>query len=202
MRQAVQNAHAGWRVPGGARNTQAMSAADAKSELNWVSLWAVTGVSLLFAQAILRLTPHVIDLQRCDAQQCQPLFWAGLFVWSVGNLYAEGYRAFFLRFAPRVVARARELAQHGSLPERLLAPAVAMGLCYAPRPRLIASWVFLVLLVAVIVTVRMLPFPWRGFVDAGVVPPLLVGIVSLWLHLLMPALARFVPPPRGAKDRV
>lgn len=130
-------------------------------------------------QAVFRLTPHVVEVRHCDPATCSGLYWAGLGVWVVVNLYTEGYRAFHKRFIPRVVGRALELDREPRLHVRLLAPAVAMGLVYAPRARLVVSWIFLSLLVVLVTWVRTWSIAPRAFIDAGVVLPLLWGAIGL-----------------------
>ncbi len=130
-------------------------------------------------QAVFRLTPHVVEVRHCDPTTCNGLYWTLLVVWVVANLYTEGYRAFHKRFIPRVVGRALELDREPRLHLRLLAPAVAMGLLYAPRARLVVSWVFLCLLVVLVTWVRTWSVAPRAFIDAGVVLPLLWGALGL-----------------------
>jgi hypothetical protein len=93
--------------------------------------------------------------------------------------YFEGYRGFQRGFSPRVVVRALHLALHPRPLHVLLAPLFCMGLIHASRRRLLSSWILLVSIVAIVLLVRVLPQPYRGLVDAGVVVGLAWGLVAL-----------------------
>jgi len=57
-----------------------------------------------------------------------------------------------------------------------------MGLLDATRRRLVASWLLVIGIVALILVVQRLPEPWRAVVDAGVVLGLSFGTASLAWH--------------------
>ena len=103
----------------------------------------------------------------------------GLYAFSVVFMaYAEGYKGFQLRFSPRVIARA---ARIGQAPWwcKPLAPLFCMGLVYATRRRLIASWVLLLGIITLVMLISGLAQPWRGAIDAGVVVGLSWGMISV-----------------------
>jgi len=105
-------------------------------------------------------------------------------LWVIFNGYGEGYRAFQLRFSPRVVLRAHELARDPSPLKVLLAPFYCMNLVYAPKVRLIISWLAVGLIFCAVYAVRQLDQPWRGIVDMGVVVALAWGIIAMvYFHL-------------------
>jgi hypothetical protein len=56
-----------------------------------------------------------------------------------------------------------------------------MGLIHASRRRLVTSWSLVVMVVVLVLTVRHLPQPWRGLVDAGVVFGLTWGLVAVFV---------------------
>jgi len=98
--------------------------------------------------------------------------------------YAEGYKGFHLGFAPRVVARASYLKANPRLLHVILAPAFCMGYIHATKRRKLLSFGLTSMIICFVLIVRMLPQPWRGIVDAGVVTGLMLGIVSiLFFHL-------------------
>jgi hypothetical protein len=99
--------------------------------------------------------------------------------WVIASLYSEGYRGFQRAFVPRVVGRAFYLARAPSPLLAALAPLFAMALIHARPRRIAASWTIVALIALAVLTVRHLPYPWRGIVDGGVVAGLVWGLVSL-----------------------
>lgn len=143
------------------------------------AIWGLTGVIALLAQAIVRLAPmawapiRAGDLGAVHVAVAVP--WVAMMVWT------EGVRGFHQRFSPRAVVRAAALPRAPGWVQAL-APAACMGLVWATRRRLIASWVLLLGIIALIVGVQQLPYPWRGIVDLGVVAGLGTGLASLLWH--------------------
>lgn len=101
------------------------------------------------------------------------------FGWVVLNAYAEGYRAFQLRFSPRVVVRAHHLARNPQPLHVVLAPLYCMALIHATRRARIVAWATLLMIVGFVLTLRLVPQPWRGIVDGGVVIALIWGIAAI-----------------------
>lgn len=147
--------------------------------------WGLGGVLTLLLFAIYRLTPMATELLRLSLTS---LHWLAL-VFSIFYMaYAEGYRGFHKSFAPRVVARARYLRNNASPLRTLLAPLFCMGYIYATRRRMILSISLTLMIVCFVIIVRMLPQPWRGIVDAGVVTGLLLGVASILYYLIQSAI--------------
>jgi hypothetical protein len=143
--------------------------------------WGVGGVLAMLLFAIYRLAPMAMEL---SALALTSMHWAAL-LFSVGYMaYAEGYKGFHLSFAPRLIVRARYLSRHASPVTMILAPLFCMGFIHATRKRMILSISLTLMIVFFIVVVRMLPQPWRGIVDAGVVTGLLLGVMSILYHLM------------------
>ena len=140
------------------------------------AFWGIAGITVLLCSAIYRLAPYAIDLFSYELL-CQ--HWAALIVNLLFMAYAEGYRGFQERFSPRVAARARYLKNHPRFIHALLAPFFCMAFFHAPRRRKITSIVLTVGIICLVILVRMLPQPWRGIVDIGVVVGLLWGLISL-----------------------
>ena len=156
------------------------------------ALWGIFGFVLILSQAILRLTPMAYEPLASDSLQAYHYV---LFVVSiVFNGYFEGYRAFQLQVAPRVMARASYLAQHPRPLHVVLAPLFCMSLFHASRKRLIISWSVYAGIIMLVVLVRQVPQPWRGIVDAGVVVGLSWGVVAI--------IAAFVELRRGGSLQV
>ncbi len=108
-----------------------------------------------------------------------PLQWAFAVVWVAFMAWSEGYRGFHTRLAPRAGARAAWLADNPTPARVLLAPLVVMALFHVRRSTLIARLILLTFIVGAVVSVRMLPAPWRGLVDLGVVVGLGWGVISV-----------------------
>lgn len=144
-------------------------------------LWAMVGVSLLFAEPTLRLG---VRAARTVAAGLRPGEWAGLVVIASVLLYTEGRRALQKRLAPKVVQRALALGRQPSLGAVALAPLYVLSLVGAGWRELSRAWLGVALIAAAVVIVRMLPAPWRGIVDGGVSLALLWGLVSLWVQFV------------------
>jgi hypothetical protein len=140
------------------------------------AVWGILGVLVLLGSAVYRLTPVALEALSL------PLgwhHWAALAVVLFFMAYVEGYQAFQLGFSPRVAARARYLLSHNNRLHAVLAPLFCMSYFYARKRRQIVSLSVTAGIIILIVLVRMLPQPWRGIVDAGVVVGLAWGLVSL-----------------------
>lgn len=140
------------------------------------AFWGVTGVALLLGSAVYRLTPLAVEALKSDFAWYHYLF---LFLVLIFMAYAEGYRAFQQGFSPRVAARARYLRGHRNVFHAFLAPFFCMGYFYAPRRRRIISLAVTAGIIVLVLLVRLLPQPWRGIVDAGVVVGLAWGLIAL-----------------------
>lgn len=143
------------------------------------AVWGVAGVAASFVEAIARLGARAWET--IDAG-LSPVHWLALAL-TVGFFgYFEGDRALRRRYAPFVVARARAIGG-GSAAKLVFAPFYAAGLVgNAPRS-LLRAWVGVAAIVAAVLLVRLLPFPWRGIVDAGVTVALAWGLVALLIGL-------------------
>lgn len=145
--------------------------------------WGVLGVVAIIASAVYRISPRIIELGESSLHAGH---WLVLVVWTVYMIHAEGYRGFHCNFAPRVVRRAQALREEGVRPlALLLAPLYCMGFIYATPRRALTSILLTSAIILLVVGVSMLPQPWRGIIDCGVVAGLGVGIVSLGYYLLV-----------------
>lgn len=146
------------------------------------AIWGITGVSLLLASAIYRLTPLAIN---AFLYRFFWYHWVSLALIVLFMAYAEGYRGFQQRFSPRVAARARYLRENPRVLYVLLAPFFCMGYFHATRRRKITSVSLTAGIIILVLLVRLLPQPWRGIIDAGVVIGLIWGLVSLFVFFLI-----------------
>ncbi|NNL56473.1 MAG: hypothetical protein HKO71_01855 [Pseudomonadales bacterium] len=137
--------------------------------------WGIGGFFLLMANAITHLAGISLDATRYTLT---PLQWLALLGGVVFMAYSEGYKGFQQNFSPRFAARARYLSSSGSLLEKLLAPLFCMSFFNASKKRLVVAYSLLLMIVSFIILLRLVPQPWRGVIDAGVVVGLVWGLVS------------------------
>jgi hypothetical protein len=143
--------------------------------------WGIGGIVLLLVYAVVRLGPMALELTTFELQSTQ---WIALVGSVLYMAYAEGYKGFHLAFAPRVVARANYLSMNPRPLHVILAPIFCMGYIFATRRRKILSFGLSAMILSFVLIVRLLPQPWRGIVDAGVVTGLMLGIVSIVYYLV------------------
>jgi len=142
------------------------------------ALWGVIGTILFLLLAIERLAPHIVEMFHFGLSPLQIFI---LIAWVVFMLISEGYQGFQKQFSPRVVARSQYLRKHGTKLQLLAAPLFCMGYFNSSRKRLLVTYTITLLVVSFIILVRLLPTPWRGIVDTGVVLGLSYGII--WIVL-------------------
>jgi hypothetical protein len=141
-----------------------------------VFFWGVGGIILILIFAIYRLTPMALALQDI------PLgffHWVSLLFSVIYMAYAEGYKGFFLGFAPRAAVRANYLTKNPRVLHIIFAPLFCMGFIHATRKRKLVSFGLTVTIMGFVMAVRYLPQPWRGILDAGVVVGLTLGCFSI-----------------------
>jgi len=142
------------------------------------AMWGLCGFFYLIFNALNHLTRMSLA---AFENPLTPLQWFLLIANVLFMAYSEGYKGFQKNYSPRFAARARYLVYNGNLTDQLLAPLFCMNFFNAPKHRIITSMVLLVMIVVLILVFRMLPQPWRGILDAGVVVGLSWGaIASLW----------------------
>jgi hypothetical protein len=154
--------------------------------------WGVGGVLVLFARALVRLTP--MAWQPIEDGSLTPVQIGIYAAWVVFNAYGEGYRAFQKAFCPRVVGRAHQLASEPRPLHALLAPLYCLSLFHANRRGKTVAWVMLVLISVLVFLLRITPQPWRGIIDGGVVVALAWGAVVMLVLALKTLLGS---PPRA-----
>jgi len=140
------------------------------------AVWGVVGVVAILLDAIARLAPRALALRSADLSLIEI---ASLLAVVVFFGFVEGYRGFQRSFSPRVVARAFALRDGAHPILCLFAPLFTMALIAATPRRLVGSWALVTMIVGFVVAIRLLPDPWRGIVDAGVVVGLSWGALSI-----------------------
>jgi hypothetical protein len=151
---------------------------------------------VLLLGGILSMGPFALQLSWEELSGLQRVALAVFLAFMLGG---KGYMGFHRGFSPRAAARVREILREPRLPRVLLAPVFAMSLILAPRGRLARSWGLMLAIASIVPLVRVMPWPWRGIVDAGVVAGLSVGLVSFWWFALVRPLMGNLPGnvPRG-----
>ena len=145
-------------------------------------VWGIGGVLLLLIFAIFRLAPMALELENSSMSM---VHWLTLAFSVIYMAYAEGYKGFHLGFAPRVVVRARYLANNPRPLHLLLAPLFCMGYIHATRRRQIVSFALTTMIICFVLIARSMPQPWRGILDAGVVVGLSLGVLSIGYFLII-----------------
>ena len=139
------------------------------------AIWGVGGLMLLLGFAIWRLTPYAIEALQ------MPLNWKHWLLLIANVLfmaYSEGYKGFQKSFSPRFAARAKYLLSNTTLLRTVFSPLFCMSYFDAPKRRIIATCVITAAIILLILSFRLIPQPWKGLLDAGVVIGLIWGTIS------------------------
>ncbi|PKL75043.1 MAG: hypothetical protein CVV27_17415 [Candidatus Melainabacteria bacterium HGW-Melainabacteria-1] len=153
----------------------------------WLSAaWGVGGFVLLLGEALYKLIPIALET---FSHSLNALHWIILVLWIAFMAYSEGYKGFQKGYSPRLAARASWLRQHPSPRRSLLAPLFCMGFFETTRKRKIVAYALTCGIVVLVLSVRIMPQPWRGIADAGVVVGLSWGLMSVlyftWQALIL-----------------
>ena len=147
------------------------------SLLGWlIALWGSLGVIYILANGIAKVLPIALEAFETPFSLFQ---WIVLVLWSGFMAYSEGYRGFQNAFSPRVAARARWLRENPGLIRGVFAPFFCMGYFEATRKRKIVAWCLSTGIILLIILIKLMPQPWRGIIDMGVVIGLGWGLASL-----------------------
>lgn len=153
--------------------------------------WGIAGVIGILFFAVYRLGRVALEIVDYSLEWPQ---WLALGLFTLYMAYAEGYKGFHLAFAPRVVLRADYLLKNRRPWLALLAPLFCMGYIHATRKRILTSFGVTTLIIGVVLLVRLMPQPWRGIVDVGVVTGLVLGIVSILFYTVKILGREWTPP--------
>lgn len=145
-------------------------------------VWGGLGVLLILSQACWRLGLEALNALKYD---WTPLHWVVCILIIAFMGFTEGYKAFQKQFSPRVVSRARSLLTQCSTTQLVFAPLFCMGFFHATKKRKIITYAVTIGIILLIVGVRLMPHPWRGMVDIGVVVGLSWGIVAILVFALI-----------------
>ena len=141
-----------------------------------VSVWTLLGVAALFSTSIFRLGSRGVATIQGGLGWGE---WSGLVLLTVAFVYGEGFRTLDRRWVPRLLERALLLRDDPRLSVRLLAPLYGLSLVGVSRGDLIRGWLLVAAILGAVLTVRVLPDPWRGIVDFAVGAALSWGLVAI-----------------------
>jgi hypothetical protein len=110
--------------------------------------------------------------------------WLVLAVVLVFFTYLKGYRAFQRRLSRRVVERALSLKDDPGIARVILAPAYCMGF-FGVDSRMQRAMVGLTAgMICFVFIIRLIPQPWRGIVDLGLVLAFAWGFTATLVRVL------------------
>lgn len=144
--------------------------------------FAVLGNVALLVDATTRMLGAALD-HAARADDAGALQWTSATVIAIAFAYGEGHHALARRFAPMVIDRASTL-DVSTWWRIAVSPLTAAGLCFAPRSRLVRSWLLVAGIATLIVAMRGLPHAIRAGVDLG------VGLALAWGSLALLRCAR------------
>ena len=138
-------------------------------------VWAITGLFILLSFASWRLSAYTLE---SFSMPLNWLHWVVFAAWTIFRAHGEGYKGFQLKFSPRFAARCKYLLSNASWLQTILAPLFCMAYFHAPKKRVLATFALTIMIIAFIFMFRLIPQPWKGLLDFGVVLGLAWGMVS------------------------
>ncbi len=145
------------------------------------AIWGLAGLSLLLVSVIYRLA--LVTMEGFSYEFFW-YHWVALVLNVLFAAYAKGYRGFQKGFSPRVAARAKYLKNYPNVLYAVLAPFFCIGYFHASKKIKVVSTLLTVAIIILIFVIRLLPQPWRGIIDLGVVIGLTWGLISLLIFSL------------------
>ena len=145
------------------------------------SLWGTLGIFALLSSAVCRLATRA---QEAIESGLTPMQWIILLLWTIFMGRAEGYKGFQKKFSPRTAARIHYLATSPNLLHTVLAPLFGMGYFHATKKTKIIAYSFTFGIIGLVLLVRLVPQPWRGIIDTGVVFGITWGIIAFIIFVI------------------
>lgn len=143
------------------------------------ALWGLAGILAVLGYAVVRLSRVFLDAFSTGFLWYH---WLVLIGHVLFMAYSEGYKGFQKAFSPRVAARAKHLYTNPHPVHALFGPLFCVGYFHIKRSKQRMIIGLTLGIVALIALVRILPQPWRGIIDGGVVVGLLWGLVTLGIY--------------------
>ena len=139
------------------------------------TIWAISGLMLLLGFACWRLAAYTLD---SFSMPLNTFHWIVFIAWAIFMAHGEGYKGFQKKFSPRFAARCKYLLSNATWLQTFLAPLFCMAYFHAPKKRVIATFALTLMIIIFIFSFRLIPQPWKGLLDFGVVLGLAWGLVS------------------------
>ena len=141
--------------------------------------WGIIGLLLLLGFACWRLSAYTIE---SFSMPLNYMHWIVFVAFTLLMAHGEGYKGFQKKFSPRFAARCKYLLHNTTLLQLILAPLFCMAYFHAPKKRVIATFALTIMIIIFILSFRLIPQPWKGLLDFGVVLGLIWGIVSTLIY--------------------
>ncbi len=139
------------------------------------TVWAIIGLIFLLGFASWRLSAYTIE---SFSMQWSWMHWLVFVGFTLFMLHSEGYSGFQKKFSPRFAARCKYLAHNASLLQLFLAPLFCMAYFHAPKKRVMTTFGLTIMIIIFIFSFQLIPQPWKGLLDFGVVMGLVWGLGS------------------------
>lgn len=137
--------------------------------------WAIVGLLLLLSFACWRLSAYTME---SFSMPLNWMHWVVFIGFTLFMAHGEGYKGFQKKFSPRFAARCEYLLHNTTILQLVLAPLFCMAYFHAPKKRMIATYALTIMIIVFIFSFRLIPQPWKGLLDFGVVFGLAWGILS------------------------
>jgi len=144
-------------------------------------IWAIIGLLILLGFACWRLSAYTIE---SFSMPLNWMHWVVFIGFTIFMAHGEGYKGFQKKFSPRFAARAKYLLHNTTLLQLIFAPFFCMAYFHAPKRRVIATCALTAMIIVFIFTFRLIPQPWKGLLDFGVVFGLAWGMVSTIIYCI------------------
>jgi hypothetical protein len=144
--------------------------------------WGVIGVVYILVKTIIQIFSYIIELTQ---SQLEFHHWIFLCLFTAFMAYTEGYKGFQKKFSPRIISRAIYLKNNLTIIRFIFAPLFCMGYFYGTKKRLITSYAVTAFVALLVLIMKIMPQPWRGMIDVGVVVGLSWGVIAIACFLFI-----------------
>ena len=145
------------------------------------ALWGVGGALAILGYAVSKMVRATLE---AFSSEFELTFWhyVVMVLWTFFMAYSEGYKGFQKGYSPRVASRAVYLRDKCTVLRLALAPFFCLGFFHAPRKRKITVVILAIGISLIVILCKMIPQPWRGVLDFGVIVGLSWGIIATVIY--------------------